>query len=284
MLVSTMTTEPDTASGHTVPSAACAPLAPLLSGPRRRARVVAATSTMLAVRIDEGVDGGPELVVVATPDAVVLPCSMTVGQALPALPCGAPAAVGDGHLDLPGGAVVPARWRPVRAPAVTRPARCAARAAGLQAPWLDPSLLDRAEALALAFGSGAAFGPAVDRLLGFGPGLTPAGDDVLAGALVAARALGHAKAGRLASAVDASRPFERTSSVSAGLLRYAARGLAVAELTALLMALDSAGGDVATAHARLLRVGHTSGAALFLGVRAAFAAVAGPRTDGSTPR
>lgn len=109
---------------------------------------------------------------------------------------------------------------------------------------------------------------AVAGLLGRGPGLTPSGDDVLAGYLLAAGALGLEI--EPVRAAVASRAPQATSALSAQLLRHAARGEAVGEVVELTNTLaDTAAAPqdrLARVTAALLRVGHTSGAALAWGV------------------
>jgi Protein of unknown function (DUF2877) len=100
-------------------------------------------------------------------------------------------------------------------------------------------------------------------LLGFGPGLTPAGDDLLAGALLGARAFGVA-VGPLAAAVGAHAPA-RTTTLSARLLRHAIDGECIPEVARVIAALADPV-ELARRVAALLRVGHTSGAALGRGV------------------
>lgn len=106
---------------------------------------------------------------------------------------------------------------------------------------------------------------AADRLLGRGPGLTPEGDDVLAGAALGARALGPA-AGLSPGAVEALVRMlvppgagARTTALSATLLDLAARG-AGPEPLARLVAGPPAGREAALADLR--RLGASTGAAL----------------------
>ncbi len=91
----------------------------------------------------------------------------------------------------------------------------------------------------------------VRRLVGLGPGLTPSGDDLLAGALAGLHAAaGQLAAGRTAEphpagAIDvvaqAIRPLlPRTNSISAQLLRLAIGGHACTELNAVLRGAASA--------------------------------------------
>ena len=119
----------------------------------------------------------------------------------------------------------------------------------------------------------AALANAVRGLIGLGPGLTPAGDDVLAGALLALGAAGDLPRQRaLAEAVGGL--LDRTTPLSAVLLDQACRSRAVPEVGALLRAL-ACGGDLDSALVALSLVGHTSGPALALGIRLALRARAG---------
>jgi len=102
---------------------------------------------------------------------------------------------------------------------------------------------------------------AVAALVGLGPGLTPAGDDILCGFLAAA---GPALAPGLAAAMAAN--LARTGLISARLMAGALRGFWPAPLAALAAAL--AGDDVTEALAdlaQLCRLGHSSGADLATG-------------------
>lgn len=99
---------------------------------------------------------------------------------------------------------------------------------------------------------------------GAGPGLTPAGDDCLAGILlVASVRWGAPAAGRLA-AVAAS---VATNDVALAFLRWAARGQSIEPVHRLLTSV--AAGNAAAAGAaleQLVRFGHSSGADLALGL------------------
>lgn len=96
----------------------------------------------------------------------------------------------------------------------------------------------------------------LDRLLGRGPGLTPLGDDVLAGWLTACAALGRPDHD-LAAAVRRRRGA--TTLLSATLLDCAARGEALPQLA------DWLAGPTAATVGALLAVGATSGAGLMTG-------------------
>lgn len=116
---------------------------------------------------------------------------------------------------------------------------------------------------------------AAERIVGLGPGLTPAGDDVLAGLLLALRLLGGAVPGGggavwladwLGAAVTADANT-RTTALAATLLHCAAHGQAAGEVAAVLRGI--AGQEpLQPAVRRLLGVGHTSGADLAWGLLA----------------
>jgi uncharacterized protein DUF2877 len=116
---------------------------------------------------------------------------------------------------------------------------------------------------------------AVAQLLGRGPGLTPTGDDVLAGTLVGLNALGAPAASVLGDAVTAAASTA-TTTVSAALLSHAARGECIPQLADLIEAIgtavaDPAGGALPRTAGALLAVGHCSGAGLLHGVLVALA-------------
>jgi hypothetical protein len=100
--------------------------------------------------------------------------------------------------------------------------------------------------------------------IGRGEGLTPYHDDVLCGALVTLHAAGDPWSGRLGTAVTALPLEALTSATSAALLRLAARGFCIDELSGWLTAVAS-GADPGPAAARVAAVGHTSGRGLLDG-------------------
>jgi hypothetical protein len=131
---------------------------------------------------------------------------------------------------------------------------------------------------ALGAGGSADVHDGVTALLGLGSGLTPQGDDVLAGLLVVlcAAATAPPLVHQLCDIVTNEAP-RRTTSLSAGLLRDAADGFAVPPLVRFVDGLQQVDhGGTATTHRTLaevvvplLAVGHTSGAALAHGAVAA---------------
>jgi hypothetical protein len=103
------------------------------------------------------------------------------------------------------------------------------------------------------------------RWVGRGDGLTPYGDDVVCGALVALHAAGEPAAIRV-SAEIAAAPLERcTTATSAALLRLAATGWCIDPVADYLSA-QASGGQVETARAALLAVGSSSGRGLLEGI------------------
>ncbi|HET6967018.1 MAG TPA: DUF2877 domain-containing protein, partial [Ornithinibacter sp.] len=109
---------------------------------------------------------------------------------------------------------------------------------------------------------------AVAGLLGRGRGLTPSGDDALAGALLVAHALDTA--GPLAAAVRAR--LDTTTAVSAALLDAAVDGFAARDVVTLVdAALAGDGAGVAAVLPQVLAIGHSSGRDLVTGIAVALA-------------
>jgi len=154
------------------------------------------------------------------------------------------------HSDASGGDVVPAAPGYSGSPEVDR--------VELESGWLS----ERAESLAS--------GPAADvaaEIAGWGPGLTPSGDDVLIGYVLARRTVqreGHA--GEVDDIVEVMR--DRSGEPSLSLVRWAAKGQAFAVVMAALEALlENAPGDH-RAVAALGSLGHESGRATLVGLAA----------------
>jgi hypothetical protein len=131
---------------------------------------------------------------------------------------------------------------------------------------------DAARALARACGDDdpAAAVAAAERLIGLGPGLTPAGDDYVGGAFFARRALGPdgaAAAGWARAATQVrSLAAARTHPVSAVLLSDLLAGEGHEPLHELANALAAGAASTAVAAvARLVRIGHSSGWDLLAG-------------------
>ena len=104
-----------------------------------------------------------------------------------------------------------------------------------------------------------------DDLVGRGPGLTPAGDDALAGYVYTAVALGRADAAEAAAA--ARQAAAETGEPSASLLRLAADGEVFAPVGAMLGALVGTNPDaLAPALRNLTALGRTTGRAILTGM------------------
>ena len=269
----------------------------LLAGPRRPGEVLGVFPT--AVYVGFSADEGSELVALETTDGLRLPRAVTVAAAsserpLRAVRAGDDAHVGEGRLDVgPLRLHVVRWWSPRRPRTVNSAGYDDARldAVSRLLPVLPTELEDRLRSLtrALEAHGSADVQDAVTALLGLGPGLTPEGDDVLAGLLVGLAAVPRERplARRLGDLV-AGLAASRTTTLSAALLRDAAAGFAVPALVDLVDGLPVVDQmDRTTTHrrladvvVRLLAVGHTSGAALAHGAVAAARLLATAPTRG----
>lgn len=258
-------------------------MVPAAASARVRDRLAAASGPVpivhrglhaLYVRVDDLCVG------VTAADATAVPCGLRVATPdLGPLASTRTAYVEGGALHLDGSAVVVRRIVDVGVPridpATLRRVRLGAGpvdsvAAELPAPALR-LLVDGDPAAALL-------------LVGRGSGLTPLGDDVLAGWLAL-----HAAAGTAAPALEdaVARNLGRTTLLSATLLDCALRGEVLPQYAAVVRALvDHLDGRLVgvgrarlrTATDALVRVGHTSGAGLLLGLRAALDHLTSSRT------
>jgi hypothetical protein len=103
------------------------------------------------------------------------------------------------------------------------------------------------------------------ELAGRGPGLTPAGDDALAGYVYTVVALGLTGADAVRAA--ALHAVSMTGEPSASLLRAAADGEVFSPVAAMLRALVTADGDALAPSVRsLAALGRTTGRALLTGI------------------
>lgn len=216
-------------------------------------------------------------------DAVALPQALRLAVPSREVPwrvqAGDVVRVGAGTVRLPGLTVRGVRcWRPrrVRTGRVGDPraaARLLLRAAGERPAWLTGTVRVAVTEVEPA--------DAVAALVGRGDGLTPSGDDALAGALLAARGLGSDRAPTLARA--ARDRLAATTAVSAALLDAAADGWAAPEVVSLVEA--AAAGHLRGTEAllpRVLAIGHGSGRDLVAGLATALDALAAPAPSGRT--
>ncbi|HET7820515.1 MAG TPA: DUF2877 domain-containing protein [Ornithinibacter sp.] len=228
---------------------------------------------------------------VVTSDAVALPNAVRLavasGRVAWGVEVGQAVQVGGGRVALPGVDVVAARtWRPARVRPVEPPrAGCSdgrrgshlgtqlwPSGAGSESGWLADGIRAVCSDVGCSEGrrgshvSTRLLTAAVARLVGKGPGLTPSGDDALAGALLVAHALGNGPG--LADAVRAR--LAATTAVSAALLDAAADGYAARQVVTLVDAAVAGDPDaVRRALPAVLAIGHTSGADTVTGIRAA---------------
>lgn len=218
-----------------------------LDGPDRAGTVVHAGAHAVYVDLDG------ECLGVLAASASAVPCGLrTLVRRLPATAVGQVCLVGSGRISL---GTAQAHVGRVVDCAVPRIDGDRAQV-HLSAPDLDglpgPALAQL----------GAADPSCVPALVGFGGGLTPLGDDVLAGWLAAMVAAGHA--GRCAVADETARLAPtRTTLLSATLLACARRGDVLPEYAALVGAL---GRDHRLELERLCAVGDTSGRGMLLGL------------------
>lgn len=223
-----------------------------LTGPDREARVVHTGADAVYV------DLGGSCLGVLSARATAVPCGIRTLQPTlsPPVRVGDTLLIGSGRIEWGRAEVRVGRVVdhavPALDPATARWAR--RRLAGPTLDELPPAALDLLRA-----GDPAA----VPALLGLGGGLTPVGDDVLAGWLAAATAADHSGRYPIAEEIERLAPT-RTTLLSATLLSCAARGDVLPEYAALVAALRRR--DHRLALERLTTVGHTSGQGMLLGL------------------
>lgn len=256
-----------TAGVTTRPASAAAGVDALLTGPARDGVVLGVLTEAVIVQVQT--DHGSRVLCLLTARASGVPNGVRPAGVLTVAEhrVGDPVRVGGrristGGLDVSVVRSWPSAVRPIRPTPggladLTRAAACAER--GVPQAAVE-SLRDACDQPGFG-GSGGE--PAVDALIGWGQGLTPGGDDVVAGLLIGLHATDSADLVRRITAVD--RWSLRTTLLSADLLRLAAAGHACLEVLAVLAALH-AGGPLRAATDRLLSVGHTSGADLATGL------------------
>src|SRR5829696_3340909 len=267
-----------------VPASASTGVAELLRGPVRQARVL--MSVPAAVYLQVPTERGNDVVGVLTSDAAKLPLACMLfrpsnGRPLIALPPGAPAEVGSGRIVVGDLVVSAAAWweprpklpslRPALLPEGVRQLRNTLYGEGVPHSAFTLPGLPTGPGGPLAALRGAVRRADLEaalrtatRLIGLGPGLTPAGDDVMAGTVAGLVLLGHPAAERFAAGVY-SLAAGRTTELSRALLRHAACGRVSGEYAAVLHGLVGER-PLAPAVAGLLATGSTSGRAMALGL------------------
>lgn len=271
--------------------AASSVLAPVVYGPARPATVLGVGRHAAYLSLAPAGSADPAVLALVTPDAVRVPNAVVIsaaqaGHTIGSLRAGAAATVGGGRIET--GAVrvvVTGTWGAGR-PRLADPRTVVERAGELSSlvaastgsllPYLREPV-DRLRA-GLAVHEPDEAAAAARALLGLGPGLTPSGDDILAGTLVTLRALEPLAPplqqvfDAVAATVSAHAPA-RTPLVSAELLKHAVAGRCIPQLAALLAALDHRPGRLEQALRGLLAVGHHSGGDLARGVALTLSAV-----------
>lgn len=278
-----------------IPAVAGTPLRASLTGPSADWTVAAVHRAAAYLRSADGT-----VLALCTPEATRLPCTVGVAamEGVPLRLCvGEAAVVGEHRVEVPGALVRVTRWfDPV--PTLAEPTAAAveragealrAAAAAVSRGPASPALRAGCDELhrSLSDGDGVAAVAAAGGLLGLGPGSTPSGDDVLAGALVTLRLLARRhdgarlaweRAGAALARWVVARAPSRTTIVSAALLRHAARGEPSAEVADVLRGVCGRG-SLDGAVGRLLAVGHTSGADLAAGIGVGLSAAAAAAPD-----
>lgn len=178
------------------------------------------------------------------------------------LAVGGPAVIDDGFLRA-GHLVVDLRSARRWAPPSIDPYQLVRRAASWAAPAADFGLERHVVGAAGVYLRRGELVPAIGLLGGLGPGLTPAGDDVLAGFVLLDALLRPAAHPERTAAVARNR----TNDVALSFLRWAAVGQSIQPAHDLLgaIAADDEAGRVA-ATTEMLAVGASSGAALLYGI------------------
>jgi hypothetical protein len=249
----------------------------LLDGPAQLAEVIGSFPVAVYLQTAGGV------VALVGPDGVRLPNAMALSRADLALVARHASTgvlhVGDGGVQVgPVRVIVGRWWDPVprlgRVDAALLAGRLDAVRATLPA-WPDPAdpaagrLRTGREALASVLAGTGDLAGTVRSLVGLGAGLTPAGDDLLAGAMAGLVVFGAALerpdaktlALRMRREVVGHAPA--TTLLAADLAEHAARGALVQPAAELCRVIadqrPSAEHDLEPALERLLRIGHTSG-------------------------
>jgi len=256
------------------PAAVAQAVLPLINGPLLAGEVLASWYSAMALAVDTPT--GTRVIGLLAAEASGVPHGVRLNVSAEARPFssfagGDPVFVGAGSIQLQG-------WK-------IRPTRIYSTAVGILQPDANSinTFRERMSGERLGIPSGpldalraaltdmdaARVRAAVTGLVGLGAGLTPGGDDILAGLLVGLHAHGRAALVQQIAVAMSSGLTERTTVFSADLLRMAAAGHASTETLALLRALDrrTCNPDLLPATvARLLAVGHTSGADLATGL------------------
>jgi Protein of unknown function (DUF2877) len=282
-------TAPARPSQRIVPGVASLALHRLLRAPFQPGRVIAVLPSVIYLDFGEYA-GEPQVIALTTPGAICPPNAITLklpGTGMPIAAQGTTsdadvAWAGDGRVLACGMEVQVRRWWdpcPVFGPlsrgrlehGVATLARVYSTA-GCR-PGLEGRDGPAALAACCATGDLAGAVELAESLVGLGPGLTPSGDSMISGLLLALRLLGGATAGGtravwladwLGAAVTCYAE-QRTTALGGALLHCAARGQAAGEVSAVLRGFAGQA-PVEPAARRLLVPGRASGAELTWGI------------------
>ncbi|MCP4308867.1 MAG: DUF2877 domain-containing protein [bacterium] len=253
-----------------VPGVASTAIYGLVSAAGTQATVLGTSAHAVWLLVDDRV------LVISTSDSTRLPNGVQIAAGSSSdlfrmVHHGATIDIGHGRIMLEGVAVTINRWwdpRPTLTATTEADLATAINGLPTDVPDIDPAPLRAA----LMANSAGGILHSARLLLGKGSGLTPEGDDYLAGALAGTRLLGEAlRRDRTAALIaGVSVPLAkladaRTTSFSASLIHAALRGQ-VAEPAGALLRAFTGRGDIASSHESLLHVGHSSGPALAAGM------------------
>jgi hypothetical protein len=252
------------------PAAVSLALASMIDGPPGMATVLGSAEPAVWIGRADGV------LVLSTTDAVRLPNGVVVASSTSERPfegvtAGDEVLVGDGLVTTGTLRIRAARWfDPLPALPTVEPALVADSVVSLDEVVV--SLPDHGLMQALIDNDDRAAHEAALHMIGRGDGLTPMGDDLVAGTAAGALLIGGAigAVGVIDAVARLRRPLLEhaagaTTSFSASLLAHAFRG-EVAEPAGRLLAALTGRGDAREAAEGLNRVGHSSGPALAAGV------------------
>lgn len=229
-------------------AAAATGVRPLITAEPADGVVLGVFSTAVIIRT---VIGHQRTVALLGRDATGLPNGVRVADATFAgIRPGQPARIGAGIVEVGNISAQVVRWWDSRVRTIQR-APDLTDALARSARGVDDAAIQRLES---AMRTGTGMPAAVAGLIGLGLGLTPGGDDVVAGLMTGLHAVGRTG---LARHIGDLALQHRTTLLSADLLRLARDGHACLEALAVLR-----GQPVD----RLLSVGHTSGADLATGM------------------
>lgn len=264
-------------------------LAELLRGPERAGEVVAVRSRAALAAIDTG--GGARLIAITSAaNATRTANTLLLTEVAPPEP-GSRVQVGAGTLLVDGRRHRILRyWPSGTAPQPVDP-EAPQQLAQLTSTAVRGLSTETVFPLLTALATGSRLVEAARSLVGRGPGSTPAGDDVLAGVALALRMTDRpGLLGQLRGAITPDL-HDRTTALSADLLRAALAGHASPEVRSLLLTLRPGASHEHRRRATqaVLGLGSTSGADLLLGLTGALIAAApaaahaardiGPRPD-----